>query len=74
MSTSNTIISLSISDDKLDYIKAFLKALKIKFEISKEQPYNEEFVAKIKKSEQQFENGEFTRVDKNDLQNLLGLD
>jgi hypothetical protein len=73
MNNSNTIISLSISDDKLNYIKAFLKALKVKFEITK-QPYSDEFITKVKKSEKEFENGEFTRVQKNDLQNLLGLE
>ncbi|MDD5150895.1 MAG: hypothetical protein PHC28_10540 [Flavobacterium sp.] len=58
---------------QIEAVKAFMKALKIKFEISKEKPYNPEFVAKIKKSEQEFKDGKFTRVKKEDLQSFLGL-
>lgn len=60
-------------DSQIEAVKAFMKALKIKFEISKEKPYNPEFVAKIKKSEQEFKDGKFTRVKKEDLQSFLGL-
>jgi hypothetical protein len=60
-------------DSQIEAVKAFMKALKIKFEISKEKPYNPEFVAKIKKSEQEFKDGKFTRVKKDDLQSFLGL-
>jgi hypothetical protein len=60
-------------DSQVEAVKAFMKALKIKFEISKEKPYNPEFVAKIKKSEQEFKDGKFTRVKKEDLQSFLGL-
>lgn len=54
-------------------LKAFLKALKIKFEVATEKSYNKEFVAKIKKSKQEIEDGKVTRVKKGDLQNFLGL-
>lgn len=60
-------------DSQVEAVKAFMKALKIKFEISKEKPYNPEFVAKVKKSEQEFKYGKFTRVKKEDLQSFLGL-
>jgi hypothetical protein len=33
----------------LDIIKAFLEALKIKFEVKKDSPYDPEFVEKIEK-------------------------
>lgn len=58
---------------QIEAVKAIMKALKIKFEISKEKPYNPEFVEKIKRSEEDFKNGKFTRVKKEDLQNFLGL-
>lgn len=54
-------------------IKAVMKALKIKFEISKEKPYNPEFVAKILKSQQDYKEGKFTRVKVEDLEQFLGL-
>lgn len=60
-------------DSQVEAVKAFMKALKIKFEISKDKPYNPDFVAKIKKSEQEFKDGKFTRVKKEDLQSFLGL-
>ncbi len=40
---------------------------------SKESLYDPEFVAKIKQSEKEFEEGNYTTVEKNDLKNLLGL-
>jgi hypothetical protein len=54
-------------------LKAFVKALKIKFEISSnEKPYNPEFVAKIEKSKQEFKEGKFVRIEKQNLQKFLG--
>ena len=64
------------TEDKehLNALKAMLKALKVKFEISNEdKPYNPEFVAKIKESEKQFQNGDYTTVKKEDLKEFLGL-
>ncbi len=41
---------------QIEALKAFMKALKIKFELSKkiDKPYNPEFVAMIKKGEKEF--------------------
>jgi hypothetical protein len=58
---------------QIEAIKAVMKALKIKFEISKEKPYDPEFVKKIAKSKKEFEEGKATRVKKEDLQSFLGL-
>jgi hypothetical protein len=55
-------------------IKAVMKALKIKFEVSKEEPYKPEFVAKIKKSQQQHKNGNFVTVEKENFKTFLGLE
>ena len=74
MKTENIIIIHPQTDDQVNVIKAFMKALKIKFEISKESTYNTDFVAKIEKSKKEFENDDFTRVEKNDLKNFLGLE
>ena len=38
-------------------IKAVMKALKIKFEVSEEKPYNPEFIAKIQKGRQDYKDG-----------------
>ncbi len=74
MKTKNIIIAHPQTDEQVNVIKAFMNALKIKFEISKESPYNADFVAKIEKSKKEFENGDFTPIEKNDLQNFLGLE
>ena len=74
MKTDSIIIAHPQTDEQINVIKAFMKALKIKFEISKENFYNPNFVTKIEKSKKEFENNEFTRVDKNDIQNFLGLE
>ena len=74
MKTENIIIAHPQTDEQVNVIKAFMNALKIKFEISKDSPYNADFVAKIEKSKKEFENSDFTRVEKNDLQNFLGLE
>ena len=58
---------------QIEAVKAFMKALKIKFEISKDSPYNPEFVAKIEKSKQQALDGKVTRVEKENLKEFLGL-
>lgn len=73
MSVSNIIIARPVSQDKLESLKAFLKALKINFEIANEETYNEDFVKMILKSEQELKKGQFTRVKKNEISNFLGL-
>ncbi len=73
MQTGNTFIVHPSTPDQINALKAFIKALKIKFEITGEEVYNPEFVAKIQESSKEFEEGKFKRVKKEDLQNFLGL-
>lgn len=73
MESQNIFIAHPETSEQLDALKAFVKALKIKFEISNEKTFSPEFVAKIKKSKQQFKKGEFTRIEKKDLQQYIGL-
>lgn len=42
---------------QLNAIKAFMKALKIKFEVKKESPYNKKFVIKILQGQEEFKKG-----------------
>ncbi len=58
---------------QIEAIKAVIKAFKVKFEISKENPYNPEFVDKIRQSEKEIEQGKSKKVKKEDLSNFLGL-
>ena len=60
------------TSSQLNAIKALMKALKIKFEVSK-TAYNPQFIEKIKKSEKEIEQGQFKHVQKEDLKSFLGL-
>ena len=55
-----TVILHPKNSEQLSALKAFAKALKMDFETS---PYNPEFVAKIKESKKEAENGKFTTLD-----------
>lgn len=67
MSTRNIIIAQPATDEQVNALKAFMKALKIKFEITSEKPYNPEFVAKIQESREQVKRGEYTTIKTEDL-------
>lgn len=63
------------TDDKehLNALKAMLIALKVKFEVSEDKPYNPEFVTKINKSIKQVKVGKTTKLNMEDLDSFLGL-
>ena len=73
MQTENIFIVHPANEEQVNALKAFVKALKIKFEVTTEKAYNTDFVEKIQKSKKEFEEGKFKRVDKDDLQQFLGL-
>ncbi len=51
MKTQDIIIARPSTTEQVNVIKAFMEALKIKFDISKpiDNPYNPDFIAKIDK-------------------------
>jgi hypothetical protein len=60
--------------EHLNALKAVLKALKIKFEIHKDdEPYNPEYVSKILESKKQIKKGKSTKVTMDNLDSFLGL-
>jgi len=61
-----TLIAHPESKEKLAALKAFMKALKIRFEEQK-LPYNAEFVEKIKRSEAEFKAGNYKAIKTEDL-------
>jgi methyl coenzyme M reductase alpha subunit len=74
MKTQNIFIAHPKTDEQVSALKAFMQALKIKFEISKEEDYSPDFVAKIEESRQQYKKGEFVSVEKKDIKSFLGLE
>ncbi len=73
MASENIFIAHPENAEQVNALKAFVKALKIKFEIPNERPYNEDFINKIKKSREEIKEGNFKKINKEDLQNFLGL-
>jgi len=73
MKTQNIFIAHPQTSEQVSALKAFMQALKIKFEISKKDEYNPEFVEKIMESKEQVKNGRVTRVEKENLKEFLGL-
>lgn len=67
MKTENTFIIHPETTEQENALKAFIKALKIKFEVSKEKPYDPDFVAKIKESRQQAKEGKTVKMDLDDI-------
>jgi inosine/xanthosine triphosphate pyrophosphatase family protein len=56
----------SENKEQVNAIKAFMKALKIKFDVANNS-YDEVFVDKIKESEKQFNEGRFKKIETKDL-------
>jgi hypothetical protein len=61
------IIVHPANDEEANVIKAFFKALKIKFEILSESEYDPEFVSKIEKSRKEAAEGKTVKVDLDDI-------
>lgn len=73
MKTDKTFVIHPETTEQENALKAFIKALKIKFEVSREKPYDPAFVAKVKESQKQVKEGKITRVEKENLKEFLGL-
>ena len=67
MKTDNLVILHPSSREEIEALKAFAKALKIKFEITKEKGYNKDFIEKIKRSKKQQIEGKDVVIKTEDL-------
>ncbi|MBK7340346.1 MAG: hypothetical protein IPK61_05435 [Saprospiraceae bacterium] len=57
MKTQEVFIAHPQTNEQVIALKAFMQALKIKFEVTEEDNYNPEFVAKIQKARQDYKDG-----------------
>lgn len=73
MKTENIIIIHPETTEQENALKAFAKALKMRFEVAHEKPYDPDFVAEIEESREQYKKGEFISVDKKNIKSFLGL-
>ncbi|MFO0322602.1 MAG: DUF2683 family protein [Bacteroidota bacterium] len=67
MKTQNVLIAHPTNANELGVIKAFFEALKIKFEVAKDSPYDAEFVKKIQKSRKQAAEGKTVKIALDDI-------
>lgn len=67
MKTEKIFIVHPENADQENALKAFIKALKMKFEIQKDQPYDPDFVDKIQKSRKQSQQGKTLKVDLDEI-------
>jgi hypothetical protein len=67
-----TLIVQPKNKEQLAALKAFMKALKVDFKIEKstKSSYSPEFVAKMKKSEEDIKAGRTTKIEPADIWNL----
>jgi len=70
MKTENIFIIHPETAEQEKVIKAFVKALKIKFEIAKGETYNPDFVEKIERSRQDYKDGKGSRISLDQLNDL----
>jgi len=73
MRTQGIVIAHPGTLEQVNALQAFMQALKIKFEISREEAYDPEFVEKVLESRKQAREGKVTRVKKENLKEFLGL-
>ncbi len=66
MKTIN-ITAYTDNSQQIDAIKAFMKALKIKYEVKSESPYDPKFVSKIEESRKQVSTGQTVKIDLDDI-------
>jgi len=74
MQRQNIITAHPRTSEQVNALKAFMKALKIKFEVSEEEGYDPEFVAKIEESREQYKRGEYISIEKKDIKKFLDLE
>jgi len=75
MKSQTIFIAKPKTNEQEDALKAFMQALKIKFEVSKEEDlYDDDFVAKIEESREQYKRGDFISVEKKEIKSFLDLE
>jgi hypothetical protein len=70
MKTQEIIIARPSNAIEVNTMKAFMKALKIKYEVAKKPPYRAEFLAKIERSRKDYKAGKGQTITIQDLKKL----
>jgi len=67
---ARTFIVQAVDAEQEDVLKAFFNALKIKFEVTEEKPYNREFVNMVLQAEDGIKKGRGKKVSSEEFDNL----
>ena len=67
---ARTFIVQAVDAEQENVLKAFLNALKIKFEVTGEKPYNRDFVDMILQAEDGIKKGKGKKVSSEEFDNL----
>ena len=70
MQTQDVFIAHPTNKDQINALKAVVKAFKIDFEITKENPYSPDFVKTVLESEQEIKKGKGLKVSSKGFDNL----
>ena len=70
MQASNIFIAHPINVEQENVLKVLFEALKIKFEVAKESPYNEDFVNMVLQAEDSIKQGKGKKVTSEEFDNL----
>lgn len=65
-----TIPANELDKDQIEALKAFLKALKIKFMVASEKPYDKKFVEMILQGDKDRKKGKGKKLSQKDIDNL----
>jgi hypothetical protein len=71
MKTQNIFIAHPQTSEQVSALKAFMQALKIKFEVAKGDAYDPDFVEKIRESKRQIAQGKFTEVKRENIKSFV---
>jgi len=72
MKNDTTYIIQPKNAEQESALKAFLTALKMKFELREGNPYDHEFLLKIQNSKKEAREGELTKVSLEEIKKILG--
>ncbi len=74
MKTQRTFIVHPKTTEQVDALKAFMQTLRIKFEVSREEKYDSDFLLKIEESRQQYYSGDYVSIEKKNIKSFLELE
>ncbi|MDR2972962.1 MAG: hypothetical protein LBU83_13735 [Bacteroidales bacterium] len=70
MNIASTLIVHPVNLEQENVLKAFFEAFKIRFEVTKQNPYNEDFVNMVLQAEDNIKQGKGKKVTSEEFDNL----